>query len=122
MGVPMGVILGNGVFLIVGAILSDEQFVSWGWRVPFLLSAVLVPVVMFIQLRIEETPTFKQLEDKAAEGKVEQAPVKEVLKTNKKLVFLGASLLFGCNGSSTSRSPACSRTAPASSVSIATRC
>jgi len=61
------------------------------------LSALLIPVVMFIQLRIEETPTFKQLEDKAAQGKVEQAPVKEVFKTNKKLVFLGSSLLFGCN-------------------------
>ena len=97
MGVPMGVILGNGVFLIVGALVSQEQFVSWGWRVPFLLSAVLIPVVLFIQLRIEETPTFKQLEDKAAEGAVEQAPVKEVLKTNKKLVLLGSSLLFGCN-------------------------
>src|SRR3954468_10770365 len=97
MGVPMGVILGNGVFLIVGALLSSEQFASWGWRVPFLLSAVLVPVVMFIQLRIEETPTFQQLQSRAAEEKVEQAPVKEVLKTNKKLVFLGSSLLFGCN-------------------------
>ncbi len=97
MGVPMGVILGNGVFLIVGALVSQEQFLSWGWRVPFLLSALLIPVVMFIQLRIEETPTFQQLNDKASEGKVEQAPVKEVFKTNKKLVFLGSSLLFGCN-------------------------
>src|SRR3712207_9280968 len=73
------------------SVVSQEQFISWGWRVPFLLSAVLIPVVLFIQLRIEETPTFKQLEDKAAEGAVEQAPVKEVLKTNKKLVFLGSS-------------------------------
>jgi MFS family permease len=71
--------------------------VSWGWRVPFLLSAVLVPLVMFIQLRIEETPTFQQLQSKSTEGAVEQAPVKEVFKTNKKLVFLGSSLLFGCN-------------------------
>jgi len=97
MGVPMGVILGNGVFLIVGALVSQEQFLSWGWRVPFLLSAVLVPVVMFIQLRIEETPTFQQLQSKAAEGAVEQAPVKEVLRTNKKQVLLGSGLLFGCN-------------------------
>src|SRR5919107_2161618 len=97
MGVPMGIILGNGVFLLVGALVSQEQFVSWGWRIPFLLSSVLVPLVMFIQLRIEETPTFKQLQDRAAEGAVEQAPIKEAMKTNKKLVFLGASLLFGCN-------------------------
>jgi MFS family permease len=97
MGVPMGVILGNGVFLIVGALVSQEQFTSWGWRVPFLLSAVLVPLVMFIQLRIEETPTFQQLQSKSAEGAVEQAPVKEVLRTNKKQVLLGSGLLFGCN-------------------------
>src|SRR3712207_7768702 len=58
------------------SVVSQEQFISWGWRVPFLLSAVLIPVVLFIQLRIEETPTFKQLEDKAAEGAVGQAPVK----------------------------------------------
>ena len=97
MGVPMGVILGNGAFLVVGALVSQEQFVDWGWRVPFLLSAVLVPLVMFIQLRIEETPTFRELQDKAAEGAVEQAPIKEAVKTNRKQILLGSSLLFGCN-------------------------
>jgi MFS family permease len=97
MGVPMGVILGNGVFLIVAAVLSQSAFVDWGWRVPFLLSAVLVPVVMFIQLRIEETPTFQQLQDRATEQAVENAPLKEALKNSKKQIFLGAGLLFGCN-------------------------
>jgi len=96
-GVPMGVILGNGVFLIVGALVSQEQFLDWGWRVPFLLSALLVPVVMFIQLRIEETPTFQTLQSKAAEQAVEQAPLKEALRTSKKQIFLGAGLLFGTN-------------------------
>ena len=97
MGVPMGVILGNGVFLIVGALVSQEQFLAWGWRVPFLLSALLVPVVMFIQLRIEETPTFQSLQSKATEQAVEPAPIKEAVRTSKKQIFLGAGLLFGCN-------------------------
>jgi len=97
MGVPMGVILGNGVFLIVGALVSQAQFADWGWRVPFLLSALLVPVVMFIQLRIEETPTFQQLQSKASDQAVEQAPLKEALRTSKKQIFLGSGLLFGCN-------------------------
>jgi MFS family permease len=97
MGVPMGVILGNGVFLIVGALVSQGQFVDWGWRIPFLLSALLVPVVMFIQLRIEETPTFQQLQSKATEDAVDQAPLKEAVRTSKRQVFLGAGLLFGCN-------------------------
>ena len=97
MGVPMGVILGNGVFLIVAALVSNEAFVDWGWRVPFLLSAVLFPIVLFIQTRIEETPTFKALEDRATAEKPEQAPVLEALRTHRRTVLLGAGLLFGTN-------------------------
>ncbi len=97
MGVPMGVILGNGVFLVVAAVLSDEAFADWGWRVPFLLSAVLFPIVLFIQTRIEETPTFKALETRATSEKPEQAPVLEALKTHRRTVLLGAGLLFGTN-------------------------
>src|SRR4051812_7403402 len=99
MGVPFGVILGNVVFLAVGALVSDAAFADWGWRIPFLLSAGLFPVVLFIQLRIEETPAFRQLQDlTAAEaGRVEQAPVREAIRTHRKSVLLGAGLLFGTN-------------------------
>src|SRR4051794_40954416 len=99
MGVPVGVILGNVVFLVVGALVSDAAFADWGWRIPFLLSAGLFPVVLFIQLRIEETPTFRQLQDltTADAGQVEQAPVREALRTHRKPVLLGAGLLFGTN-------------------------
>src|SRR5215208_6489473 len=99
MGVPVGVILGNLAFLIVGALVSDQAFADWGWRIPFLLSAVLFPVVLFIQLRIEETPAFKALQDLSAQesGKVEQAPVREAIRTHRKSVLLGAGLLFGTN-------------------------
>src|SRR5215217_1807681 len=99
MGVPVGVILGNLAFLIVGALVSDQAFADWGWRIPFLLSAVLFPVVLFIQLRIEETPAFKSLQDLSAQesGKVEQAPVREALRTHRRSVLLGAGLLFGTN-------------------------
>src|SRR5215210_122035 len=99
MGVPVGVILGNLAFLIVGGLVSDQAFADWGWRIPFLLSAVLFPVVLFIQLRIEETPAFKTLQDLSAQesGKVEQAPVKEALRTHRKSILLGSGLLFGTN-------------------------
>src|SRR3954454_1467795 len=99
MGVPVGVILGNVAFLAVGALVSDAAFADWGWRIPFLLSAGLFPVVLFIQLRIEETPTFRQLQDltTADAGQVEQAPVREALRTHRKPVLLGAGLLFGTN-------------------------
>jgi MFS family permease len=99
MGVPLGVILGNSAFLIVGALVSDEAFASWGWRIPFLASALLFPLVLFIQLRIEETPAFKQLQAQAAEKTehVEQAPLKEALRTHRRSILLGAGLLFGTN-------------------------
>ncbi|MGH3585719.1 MAG: MFS transporter, partial [Pseudonocardia sp.] len=59
-GVPAGLILAQLVFVAVG-VLSDEQFASWGWRLPFLFSIVLVGVGLFIRLRIEESPVFTAL-------------------------------------------------------------
>ncbi|GAA3220058.1 MFS transporter [Pseudonocardia petroleophila] len=60
-GVPAGLILAQLVFVLVGATLTDEQFAAWGWRLPFLLSIVLVAVGLFIRLRIEESPVFREL-------------------------------------------------------------
>ena len=59
-GVPAGLILAQLVFVAVG-VLDDEQFASWGWRLPFLFSIVLVGVGLFIRLRVEESPVFKAL-------------------------------------------------------------
>jgi MFS family permease len=60
-GAPVGVVLSNLVFLVVSANLSQEQFIAWGWRVPFLLSVVLVGLGLYIQLRLEDTPAFRSL-------------------------------------------------------------
>jgi metabolite-proton symporter len=60
-GVPAGLILAQLVFVAVG-VLDDEQFASWGWRLPFLFSIALVGVGLFIRLRVEESPVFKALE------------------------------------------------------------
>jgi MFS family permease len=100
MGVPIGVILGNVVFLVVSATVSSEAFLSWGWRIPFLASAVLLPVVMFIQLRVEDTPVFRELKEHhehTAEPQVAQAPIMEVVRKHRRPVLLGAGLLFGTN-------------------------
>ncbi|MGW5647464.1 MFS transporter [Saccharopolyspora sp. NPDC003752] len=99
MGVPLGVILGNVVFLAVTAVTSTESFTSWGWRIPFLASAVLAPVVLYIQLKVEDGPVYRQLEQqrKADPGKVEQAPLSEVLRNHKRIVLLGTGLLFATN-------------------------
>ncbi|SFS32146.1 MFS transporter [Saccharopolyspora flava] len=96
MGVPFGVIFGNVAFLGVGALMGQEAFLAWGWRLPFLFSAVLAPVVLFIQLKIEDTPVFQELQAKQ-EKEVVKAPLMEVLRDHKRSVLLGAGLLFATN-------------------------
>lgn len=59
LGVPLGFAAANGVFLALGLILTDEDFAAWGWRVPFLLSAGLVGIGLWVRLRISETPAFR---------------------------------------------------------------
>jgi MFS family permease len=63
MGVPAGLFLSTSVFALVQLFTSDEQFLSWGWRVPFLLSIVLVAVGLFIRLRLLESPAFQRVKD-----------------------------------------------------------
>src|SRR5690606_31139784 len=65
LGAPIGFLVANGLFLLLGLWLSEEDFVSWGWRVPFLLSAVLVALGLWVRLRIGETPAFREALEKA---------------------------------------------------------
>ena len=60
-GVPIGVILANLAYIITGAVMSDESFYVWGWRIPFLASAVLIGLSMYIQLTMEDTKAFQEL-------------------------------------------------------------
>jgi MFS family permease len=73
-GAPMGVILANLAFLAIGATMSDDAFLVWGWRLPFLASVILIGISMYVQLHLEETPAFKELEAiklrKRAEGSI----------------------------------------------------
>jgi MFS family permease len=66
LGAPVGFLAANGLFLLLGLGLSDAQFTAWGWRVPFLLSAVLVGVGLWVRLRVGETPAFREALEKAA--------------------------------------------------------
>ena len=61
-GAPVGVILANLAFIITSALVSDEAFLAWGWRIPFLASAILIAISMYIQLNLEDTKAFKELE------------------------------------------------------------
>ncbi|MBV9488809.1 MAG: MHS family MFS transporter [Verrucomicrobia bacterium] len=85
-GVPAGLFLANLAVLIFSAI-SGSQFHDWGWRVPFLLSGILVVIGLWIRLGILETPTFQRL---VQENKIEKAPAVEVLKRQPKSVVLSA--------------------------------
>lgn len=59
LGAPVGFILANGLFLILGLVLTTDDFIAWGWRIPFLASAVLVIVGLWIRLKLTETPAFQ---------------------------------------------------------------
>ena len=58
LGAPIGFLAANSVFLLLGATMTDEQFLGWGWRIPFLLSFILVAVGLWARLKLSETPAF----------------------------------------------------------------
>jgi MFS family permease len=66
LGAPVGFLAANGLFLILGAVLSDADFNAWGWRIPFLLSAILVILGLWVRLSIGETPAYREALEKAA--------------------------------------------------------
>ena len=80
-GAPVGVVLANLAFLLVTALVSPEDLMTWGWRVPFLFSIALVGVSLYIQLRIEDTPAFERLKaiDAAASRERSTRPRSPVL-------------------------------------------
>lgn len=86
LGSAPGFLLSNGIFLGLSLFLSDEQFMSWGWRIPFLLSTVLIVFGLYIRLSIAETPVFQRVLDKEVQS---SAPIVSVLKTNSLQVVLG---------------------------------
>jgi MFS family permease len=77
LGAPVGFIIANGLFLLLGLLLTPEQFRSWGWRLPFIASSVLVAVGLWVRLKLTETPAFKAA---LAEAPPSHAPLGEVLK------------------------------------------
>jgi metabolite-proton symporter len=91
-GVPVGLLLANGVLSLMGAVTSDSAFLSWGWRVPFLLSGVLVLIGLWIRLTIAESPLFREVEvgDKRA-----RAPIVDVLREHPRRVLLAVGARVG---------------------------
>ena len=85
-GVPAGLFLAN-LAVLAFSTLSGADFLAWGWRIPFFLSALLVGIGLYIRIGIVETPTFRQI---VKDNRVEVAPVREVLRTQWREVVLSA--------------------------------
>ncbi|WP_313812116.1 MFS transporter [Glutamicibacter sp.] len=92
-GVPIGMILATGLLYILRIAMTPEQFMAWGWRIPFLLSVVLILVGYMIRRAVEESPIFKEM---ALRKAAEHTPLKELMRSNLKQV-VQAALIFIAN-------------------------
>jgi len=86
LGAPIGFILATGSFLLLSAAIPEQAFMQWGWRIPFIASAVLVIVGLYIRLKLHETPAFQKVLDKQKEVNI---PFKEVLTKHTGKLVLG---------------------------------
>jgi metabolite-proton symporter len=95
MGVPAGLLLSTGLLLVLSQVLTDAEFLAWGWRIPFLLSAVLVLVGLFIRLRVLETPAFSKVKASHSEARL---PVLDVIRHHPGTLALAIGSFIVVNG------------------------
>ena len=93
LGAPLGFLAANGLFLLLGVWLPEEDFNDWGWRIPFLLSAVLVGLGLWVRLRIGETPAFREALEKEAPPMV---PLGRLLRNHWGPVIAGSAGVIAC--------------------------
>ncbi|MFD3545493.1 MFS transporter [Streptomyces sp. NPDC058655] len=100
-GAPGGNLLATGVLALLAAIQSDEAFLAWGWRIPFLLSGLLVGIGLWIRVSVSESPVFLEAQAKAneqaASGRKEKPPVAEVFRTHRRGVLTAIGVRLGEN-------------------------
>jgi len=94
MGVPAGLLLATGIFALLSSRLSEAEFLAWGWRVPFLLSVLLIGFGLFVRLRLLETPAFTQLKE---QGATSAAPLVQVFRDHPREVLVGMGMRFAQN-------------------------
>jgi metabolite-proton symporter len=95
MGVPAGLFLSTIVFGVVSSALGDDEFLRWGWRLPFLLSAALIAVGLFVRLRLLETPAFTALQ---ASGRQEARPLVAAIRDYRRNLLLAMGMRVAENG------------------------
>ncbi len=93
MGAPLGFLAANGLFLVLGLSLSEADFASWGWRVPFLVSALLVGIGLWVRLRIAETPAFREA---LAQAPPPAVPLARLLTRHGGAVLAGSAGVVAC--------------------------
>ena len=92
-GAPIGVILANLALIVTSALVSEEFFNTWGWRIPFLASVVLILISMYIQLNLEDTKAFKELANKQHDNEkqlIKKSPIIEAVRKYPKRIALAA--------------------------------
>ena len=89
MGVPAGLLLSTVVYKLVQGATSDASFLAWGWRIPFLASAVLIVVGLVVRLKVAESPAFQEVKETGTEARL---PLIDVLKTYPRQVLIGMGL------------------------------
>jgi MFS transporter, MHS family, shikimate and dehydroshikimate transport protein len=94
MGTPTGLLLSTLVFAAVSSWLPEPAFLSWGWRIPFLLSIVLVAIGLFIRLRVMESPSFARLRDARGESRM---PLVDLFREHPREVLVGMGIRFAQN-------------------------
>jgi metabolite-proton symporter len=90
LGAPIGFFFANGMFLLLSHLLTDQQFIDWGWRVPFILSAVLVIVGLYVRISMHETPVFAEI---VKAGKQLKVPLGSLLRHHLKVTVLGTFIM-----------------------------
>ncbi|WP_285726646.1 MFS transporter [Psychromicrobium xiongbiense] len=91
LGAPIGFIIANTLFLVMNLTLSAEAFSSWGWRIPFLASAVMVVIGLYVRLKLVETPAFQKVVE---QGQVSRLPLARVFKTSWLQLILGTFIML----------------------------
>jgi MFS family permease len=95
LGLPLGIILSNLVFLLVTSVATQSQFARWAWRIPFLASAAMVAVGLFVRLRVEESPLFAQWQRAGTERRT---PLMDVIRQEARTVLLATGSYVGIGG------------------------
>ncbi|UWX93152.1 MHS family MFS transporter [Enterobacter mori] len=91
LGAPIGFFFANGTFLLLSWLLTDEQFMSWGWRIPFVFSAVLVLIGLYVRVSLHETPVFAKV---AAAKKQVKVPLGTLLTKHVRVTVLGTFIML----------------------------